>query len=216
MRKEFFYGTNPAVSLGTPGNTTGRCAPASYGFPVEFFTIDLATGDTTINSPGTSYLKFTNDGKPDSSFIHPNPKDNLIKSVINHSFDEASCGYSFAGQDNIFSIAITATNGCGSSSASVFPITQSSPPIAKIDSTDSIFCINVPVTFVDSSKAGKFVLSSWNGIGYDYSCDTIGATAWKITPNTGFTVTAGSLGTTPIRLLRFNNLWYPRNNSYFS
>jgi hypothetical protein len=196
--KEFFYGTNPAVSLGTPGNTTGRCAPASYGFPVEFFTIDLATGDTTINSPGTSYLKFTNDGKPDSSFIHPNPKDNLIKSVINHSFDEASCGYSFAGQDNIFSIAITATNGCGSSSASVFPITQSSPPIAKIDSTDSIFCINVPVTFVDSSKAGKFVLSSWNGIGYDYSCDTIGATAWKITPNTGFTVTAGSLGSIPL------------------
>ena len=165
---------------------------------MEFFTIDLATGDTTINSPGTSYLKFTNDGKPDSSFIHPNPKDNLIKSVINHSFDEASCGYSFAGQDNIFSIAITATNGCGSSSASVFPITQSSPPIAKIDSTDSIFCINVPVTFVDSSKAGKFVLSSWNGIGYDYSCDTIGATAWKITPNTGFTVTAGSLGTLPL------------------
>lgn len=197
-KKEFFYGTNPAVSLGTPGNTTGRCAPASYGFPVEFFTIDLATGDTTINSPGTSYLKFTNDGKPDSSFIHPNPKDNLIKSVINHSFDEASCGYSFAGQDNIFSIAITATNGCGSSSASVFPITQSSPPVAKIDSTDSIFCINVPVTFVDSTKAGKFVLSSWNGIGYDYSCDTIGATAWKITPNTGFTVTAGSLGTLPL------------------
>ena len=80
--KEFFYGTNPAVSLGTPGNTTGRCAPASYGFPVEFFTIDLATGDTTINSPGTSYLKFTNDGKPDSSFIHPNPKDNLILNFL--------------------------------------------------------------------------------------------------------------------------------------
>ncbi|MDA8670201.1 PKD domain-containing protein [Flavobacteriales bacterium] len=196
--KEFFYGTNPAVSLGTPGNTTGRCAPASYGFPVEFFTVDLATGDTTINSPGTSYLKFTNDGKDDSTFVHPSPKGDLVKSVINHSFDDASCGYSFAGQDNIFSIAITATNGCGSSSASVFPITQSSPPIAKIDSTDSIFCINVPVTFVDSSKAGKFVLSSWNGIGYDYSCDTIGATAWKITPNTGFTVTAGSLGTLPL------------------
>ena len=196
--KEFFYGTNPAVSLGTPGNTTGRCAPASYGFPVEFFTIDLATGDTTINSPGTSYLKFTNDGKDDSTFVHPSPKGDLVKSVINHTFDDASCGYSFAGQDNIFSIAITATNGCGSSSASVFPITQSSPPIAKIDSTDSIFCINVPVTFVDSSRVGKFVLSSWNGIGYDYSCDTIGATAWKITPNTGFTVTAGSLGTLPL------------------
>ena len=43
--KGFFYGTNPAVSLGTPGNTTGRCAPASYGFPVEFFTVDLNTGD---------------------------------------------------------------------------------------------------------------------------------------------------------------------------
>ena len=28
---------NPAVSLGTPGNTTGRCAPASYGFPVVIF-----------------------------------------------------------------------------------------------------------------------------------------------------------------------------------
>jgi len=196
--KEFFYGTNPAVSLGTPGNTTGRCAPASYGFPVEFFSIDLATGDTTINSPGTSYLKFTNDGKEDSIFVHPSPKENLVKSVIDHSFDDASCGYSFAGLDNIFSIAITATNGCGSSSASVFPITQSSPPEAKIADTDSIFCIDIPVTFIDSSRAGKFIQSQWNGIGYDYSCDTIGATAWEITPNTGFTVTSGSLGTLPL------------------
>ena len=77
----------------------------------------------------------------------------------------------------------------------MFPITQSSPLPNRFYRFN--FCINVP-TFVDSSKAGKFVLSSWNGIGYDYSCDTIGASAWKITPNTGFTVTAGSWGTLPL------------------
>ena len=87
----------------------------------------------------------------------------------------------------------------------MFPITQSSPPLAKIDSTDSIL-YKRSVTFVDSNKAGKFVLSSWNGIGYDYSCDTIGASAWKLTKyrlygNCWF---FGNLN----RLLRFNNLWY--------
>ena len=34
--KDFFYGTNPAVSLGIPGNTQNQCSPKIYGFEATF------------------------------------------------------------------------------------------------------------------------------------------------------------------------------------
>ena len=90
-KKNFFFGTNPAVSLGIPGGTQNQCAPKRYGFIASF-----ANNAGVLNSPGTVYKKYTNDGKDDSTFIHPNPATDLLSDTIFHSFDESSCGlYSF-------------------------------------------------------------------------------------------------------------------------
>ena len=59
--------------------------------------------------------------------------------------------------DNSFLVGVAATNGCGSSSAEVSPITQSSPPVADMVDMDSIYCIEEPVTFTDSSTGGKYM-----------------------------------------------------------
>ena len=187
--KNFFYGTNPAVSLGIPGNTQNQCSPKTYGFVATF-----SNNSGILNSPGTIYRKYTNDGKDDSTFIHPNPATDLLSDTIFHTFDEASCGYSSQAYDNSFLVGVAAINGCGSSSAEVSPITQSSPPQAHIEMEDSIFCINTPVTFRDTSLGGKYVYGVNTGSGFSYECDTIDAVAWEFTPNTGYTVTSGSLG----------------------
>ena len=67
-------------------------------------------------------------------------------------------------------------------------------PQAYIEMEDSIFCINTPVNFRDTSLGGKYVYGVNTGAGFSYECDTIDAVAWEFTPNTGYTVTSGSLG----------------------
>ena len=191
--KNFFFGTNPAISLGIPGNTQNQCAPRTYGFVASF-----SDASGILNSPGTLYRKYTNDGKPDSTFIHPSPANSLATHTLYHTFDDASCGYSSQAYDNSFLVGVAASNGCGSSSAEVSPITQSSPPNAKIAPMDTVFCIDEPVTFTDSSSGGKYVYGVNSGSGFSYECDTIDAIAWKFTPNTGFTILSGSLGTLPL------------------
>ena len=191
--KTFFFGTNPSISLGIPGNTQNQCAPRTYGFVATF-----SDASGVLNSPGTTYKKYTNDGKPDSTFIHPSPATDLETYTIYHTFSDASCGYSTQAYDNSFLVGVSATNGCGSSSAEVSPITQSSPPEAAIANMDSIFCIDEPVTFLDSSSGGKYVYGVNSGSGFSYECDTIDAIAWKLTPDTGFTVLSGQLGNFPL------------------
>ena len=174
-KKNFFYGTNPSIAVSIPANVLDLCAPATISFPV----------DVTGNSPGTRYRKYTNDGKPDSSFLN----NSLIYNVI-HTFDRSSCGYSTIQNANAFLLGVQAVNGCGVASSTADPIVISSPPIAKIEQTDSVFCINTPITFKDSSYEGKFV----SLLGTDYTCDTSDAIAWEILPNTGFTLSSGSFG----------------------
>ena len=174
-KKNFFYGTNPSIAVSIPANVLDLCAPATISFPV----------DVTGNSPGTRYRKYTNDGKPDSSFLN----NSLIYNVI-HTFDSSSCGYSTQQNTNAFLLGVQAVNGCGVASSTADPIVVSSPPVAKIEETGSVFCINTPITFKDSSYEGKFVSLS----GIDYSCDTSDAIAWELSPNTGFTLSSGSFG----------------------
>ena len=174
-KKNFFYGTNPSIAVSIPSNVLDLCAPATISFPV----------DVTGNSPGTKYRKYTNDGKPDSSFLN----NSLVYTIV-HTFNSSSCGYSTQQNANAFLLGVQAVNGCGVASSTADPIVISSSPIAKIEQTDSIFCINTPVTFKDSSYEGKFV----SLLGTDYTCDTSDAIAWEILPNTGFTLSSGSFG----------------------
>ena len=45
---------------------------------------------------------------------------------------------------------------------------------------DSIYCIEEPVTFTDSSTGGKYVYGVNTGAGFSYECDTVDAIAWVL------------------------------------
>ncbi|MEH6536613.1 MAG: PKD domain-containing protein [Psychroserpens sp.] len=169
-----FVGSNPAVSLGNPGNTD-ICNSSPLTFPI--------TG-TENNPPGTTYTVTFNDGSAPQTFIHPPP------ASITHTFTTSSCNtVSSDGTNtyqNSFSAIIVASNPCSASSVGVVPIYVSIAPEADFDSPD-IACANTQVCFTNTSIGEEN-----NGLGS--SCDTSPNIIWDITPSTGFAITSGSLG----------------------
>ncbi len=178
-----FVGTNPAVGIGNPGNTS-ICSGDALTFPI--------TG-TATNSPGTVYNISFNNGF-DTSFVHP-PAPGTVPSSITHIFNVTSCGTTSNGFQNSYAATITATNPCGTSQGSVVPIYVSSRPEATfvLGPRDTV-CVNNTVTLTSTSPVNNSV-NSGNG-----TC-TPGRNVWTITPSTGYTVTSGSLGNT----FGFNN-----------
>ena len=69
-----YVGSNPAVGLGNPGNTT-ICTGVSLTFPI--------TG-TSTNTPGTIYTVTFNDGSAPVTYTHPVPSD------VTHNFANGS------------------------------------------------------------------------------------------------------------------------------
>jgi gliding motility-associated-like protein len=166
-----FVGSNPAVGLGNPGNTT-ICAGTSLTFPIS---------GTASNPPGTVYSVIFNDGTPAINFNHPAPAD------ITHLFDKGSCGTNSPGYANSFSATIFASNPCLTSSVSVVPIYVSSKPKMDFGITPSdVICVNTTITATNTSGNISDVI---NG-----SCSN-GKSVWSISPATGWTITSGSLGT---------------------
>jgi large repetitive protein len=177
-----FVGTNPAVALGNPGNTS-ICSGDSLTFPIS---------NISSNAPGTQYTITFNDGYT-VSYIHPDPPGTPPSSVT-HTFTTTSCGTNSSNGSqtftNSYSGTITASNPCGTSSGSVVPIYVSSKPLASmtISPRDTV-CVNSNVTMSSTSPLNQSVDP---GTG---SC-TPGKNIWSITPSAGFTVTSGSLGNT--------------------
>ena len=185
---QIFNGSNPAVSLGNPGSTSG-CAPSTYTFPVGY---NDAFGNQ--NPPGTIYTITYNDGSPTTTYIQPFPPQ-LPPSTITHTFSLTSCGTSstsgattFA---NSFQVSITAQNPCGQSGASVTPINISTKPIADFSMSDTSVCINNTITFTNTSTNGSFVNTG------NFSCSNTSKSNWLISPLTGWTVSSGTLGSNP-------------------
>ena len=67
--------------MGNPGNTQNQCAPKRYGFVTSF-----VDNGGNPNTAGTEYVVQTNDGKPDSTFYHPDPASSLTSDTIFHTF----------------------------------------------------------------------------------------------------------------------------------
>ncbi|MCF8296729.1 MAG: PKD domain-containing protein [Saprospiraceae bacterium] len=182
---QVFNGSNPAISLGNPGNTAA-CAPQTFTFPIGY-----TDSYNNPNSPGTKYTIIFNDGSPDTVFYHPNlpatPPDS-----ITHTFTISSCGTTSLGSfANSFHVRIIASNPCGSSAATIEPINISSKPEADFSASSLAGCISTPFTFTDMSAAGKMINQS------NYTCDLTTKRNWIITPSTGWTVTTGALGSNP-------------------
>lgn len=164
-----FVGSNPAVSLGNPGNTD-ICNANSLTFPI--------TG-TSNNPPGTTYTVTFNDGSTPQVFNHPPP------SSVTHSFLTSSCGTTSSdgsnSYPNSFSANIVATNPCSTSSVGVVPIYVSENPEASFTGPLN-GCINNQICFINTSS-GNQVISN--------TC-TSPAIIWSISPSTGYTIGSSS------------------------
>ncbi|MEI9911009.1 MAG: PKD domain-containing protein [Bacteroidota bacterium] len=169
-----FVGSNPAVGLNNPGNTT-VCSGAPLTFPIS---------GTFTNPPGTTYTATFNDGSPAVTLTHPPP------AGVSHAFDISSCGTNSSDgtntYSNSFSAVIVASNPCGTSSSGVVPIYVSQKPEASFTiSPNDTVCTNNIVTFTNTSE-GNSVQN--NGICLN------GKGIWSVTPATGWTISSGTLG----------------------
>ncbi|MFV7236008.1 PKD domain-containing protein [Flavobacterium sp. ZB4R12] len=171
-----FVGSNPAVSLGNPGNTD-ICNTSSLTFPI--------TG-TTNNPPGTTYTVSFNDGSVPQVFSHPPPTD------VTHVFLKSSCGTTSSdgtsSYQNSFSANIVASNPCGNSAVGVVPIYVSTPPKADFKVSSNTICTNTQVCLTNDSYG------AYENYGSSSSCNTSPKIIWLITPATGFNLASGSLG----------------------
>jgi gliding motility-associated-like protein len=182
-----FVGSNPAVSLGNPGNSD-ICNNSPLIFPI--------TGADN-NALGTIYTVTFNDGSAPRIFNHPPP------SSITHTFITSSCDtVSSDGTNtyqNSFSAIIVASNPCSTSSVGVVPIYVSIVPEADFEIPE-VACTNIPVC-LDNISVGI------ENNGTNSSCDTSPDIVWSISPATGFNVASGSLGND--NGFSDPNLWIP-------
>jgi PKD repeat protein len=169
-----FVGSNPAVGLNNPGNTT-VCSGAPLTFPIS---------GTFTNPPGTTYTVTFNDNSSPVILSHPPPLG------VTHAFTQSSCGTNSSDGTNIylnsFSAVIVASNPCGTSSSGVVPIYVSQAPSASfmISPNDTV-CTNNIVTLTNTSSGNSVENGScFNGTG-----------VWSISPSTGWNIVgAGTLG----------------------
>lgn len=170
-----FVGSNPAVSLGNPGNTD-ICNSSFLNFPI--------TG-TTNNPPGTIYTVTFSDLSPAQIFTHPPP------ASVTHAFAFSSCGYSASDGvttfQNSFSANILAENPCGASAIGVVPIYVSTPAIANF-SLPTTGCINNQICVTNTS------IGAFENNGSNAGCNTSPKFVWFITPASGYSISSGSLG----------------------
>lgn len=162
-----FVGSNPAVGLGNPGNTS-ICTATSLTFPIS---------NTSTNTPGTVYTVTFNDGTAPIVYNHPAPAD------VSHMFAITSCGTNSSSYNNSFSASIRASNPCQTSTATVVPIYVSEKPNAAFTTSKDTACLNTAITFTNTGSSGKFAPNCTNG-----------KFVWKISPATGYTISSGTIG----------------------
>ena len=180
--QKVFAGSNPSVGLASLGSTIGLCVPFTQTFLID-------TSLTNRNPPGTTYTVSYNDGSPDDVFFHPAPLS------FTHTFTKSSCGAtgSFQGNNRYF-VRIQALNPCGTSWATIDPITTITKPDANFGITPSTtVCKGTQVILTDSTIGGIFVDNNGN-------CTNNYLRFWSITPGTNgtnYALNSGSLGTIP-------------------
>ena len=168
-----YVGSNPAVALGSPGNTD-NCSNVPLTFPIS---------GTENNPPGTTYTVTFNDGSNPQVFTHPAPAE------ITHTFTKSSCGItSYNGKIpyvNSFSASIVASNACGVSAVNVVPIYISTSPVVDFLLQKTITATNAQIN-ISNTTTGYVNVGA--------NCSIVPKIVWIITPSTGFTLKSGTLG----------------------
>jgi gliding motility-associated-like protein len=169
-------GPPPALTLSGSGSSS--CIPNLYE-------ISIGAGS---DPPGTTYNIIINDGSQDTTLIglNPNPY------VFSHLFQQSSCGTNSTIQNNTYpdsySIQVISSNGCspqGTFSA-IGPIQVSESSDAQFSSSSSEVCVDGIVNLQNNSDPGTNI----NSLG----CDSLSAFYWEISPNIGYTIVNGDLG----------------------
>ncbi|WP_336517029.1 PKD domain-containing protein [Pollutibacter soli] len=130
--------SNPAGGLGTLGNTTGLCAPATLPFIIS---------NWQDNSPGTFYVLNFGDG--DSVILtHPlNP--GMTPDTVYHTYTKSSC------PNPTFVAVLKVINACDVTPYTAGNIQIRIKPEAAIDSILPV-CVNQNVCFVNSTILGNW------------------------------------------------------------
>jgi gliding motility-associated-like protein len=167
-----FNGQAPVITVSGSGQNT--CLPSPYE-------LDILSN----NVPGTNYNVSFTDGSPSSIFTTVND------TTIAHIFNTSSCGQTYpvgpVTIDNAFQATIVAQNACGTTFATVGPITISTGTDAQFTySPASPICQGEPVTFTNQSTGGENV--DQDGCSNDYSY------YWSVEEAAGWNVTDGNLG----------------------
>ena len=174
-----YVGTFPFGRLNTSASTE-LCVDDS---------LSINLTDTEINSPGTTYLFYINDGSESQPFLHPPP------GIIGHRFRTSSCSsLSDDGSQtftNAFGAYILIQNPCGVASANVVPIRVSGKPAPSINLSEPAACVNSNITVINTSSFGNVITSAG---GTASTCEDRGKNVWTITPSTGFILASGTLG----------------------
>ncbi len=169
-------GPPPALTLSGSGSSS--CIPNLYE-------ISIGAGS---DPPGTTYNIIINDGSQDTTLIglNPNPY------VFSHLFQQSSCGTNSTIQNNTYpdsySIQVISSNGCspqGTFSA-IGPIQVSESSDAQFSLSSSEVCVDGIVNLQNNSDPGTNI----NSLG----CDSLSAFYWEISPNIGYTIVNGDLG----------------------
>ena len=161
-----FVGSNPAVSIASPGNTV-VCVGVPISFPIS---------GAQNNPPGTRYSIVFNDGSPVQTYTSQ-----TLPNSVEHTFNESSCGKS----GNSFTAQIIASNPCGTSAVTVSAIYVSEKPVAELTTPVNNTCVNSPITFSSHSFKGNSVSSSG-------ACNP-GKAVWQIDTQ-DYIIVSGSLG----------------------
>lgn len=189
-----FSGTPPGGSIENTLQAQSFCIPGNVNYTIN----------TQANGPGTQYEIAFNDGfNTTYTFMHPPP------AIISHDFPSNSCGTTstFNGVTyvNSFSVVMTTTNACGQSTSGIAPIIVSESPQADFLMSDTVVCVNAPVTFTNSSFNGSNVTGGINaGMA---GCDTLADVIWSYSPLANVNLLNGDLGTLFVTPL--GSQWFP-------
>jgi len=174
---QYFIGSNPSVGLANPGNTVGLCAPSTISFPLTNY---------LNNPPGTTYEFFLN-----ATSVALYNQSN-VPANFTFTFDQTSCGETTPlGEPNAFAITVEAKNPCGSSKASVEPITLSTKPVPDFSiQGPQNQCPEEEFTFTNTSTN----INEYNTVTED--CVNELSANWMISPGTmgvNYILTSGTL-----------------------
>jgi gliding motility-associated-like protein len=167
------------VFIGSQPDTPQPEIDGDDGIGCAPFSVTILLDNVSQNPIGTQYELFFGDGS-DTIFFDQN----TIPSSYTHTFTQHSCGFSFAGSNNIFYAQLNAANPCGEAGGAAWPIRVSTPPQANF-TAPTIICTNTPASVINTTIAGTNVTSS--------SCSNAGAFYYEINPSTGWSTVNGTV-----------------------